>query len=59
VVGRTDKHGGSPATEAYTPADLAATVFHALGVAPGAEFRDPQGRPYRLTDGEPIAALVG
>src|SRR5262249_29178572 len=32
VVGQTDRQGGVPATEAYTPADLAATIFHLLGV---------------------------
>jgi hypothetical protein len=59
VVGRTDRHGGLPATEPYTPADLAATLFHLLGVGPDAEFHDAEGRPYRLTHGQPIAALVG
>jgi hypothetical protein len=59
VIGRTDRHGGSPATEAYAPADLAATIFHTLGVPPDAEFRDPQRRPYRLTEGKPIVPLVG
>jgi hypothetical protein len=59
VVGRTDRHGGVPVTEAYTPADLAATIFHQLGVGPDAEFRDTQGRPYRMTEGKPIPALVG
>jgi hypothetical protein len=58
VIGRTDGHGGVPVTEAYTPADLSATVFHLLGVGPEAEFRDTQGRPYRLTEGVPIAGLV-
>ncbi len=59
MVGRTDRHGGVPVTEAYTPADLAATIFHQLGVGPDAEFRDTQGRPYRMTEGKPIPALVG
>jgi hypothetical protein len=59
VIGRSDRQGGVPVTEAYTPADLAATVFHLLGVGPDAEFRDPQGRPYRMTEGTPIPALVG
>jgi hypothetical protein len=59
VIGRTDAQGGVPVTEAYTPADLAATIFHLLGVGPEAEFRDNEGRPYRLTEGTPIAGLVG
>ncbi|MDA1018550.1 MAG: DUF1501 domain-containing protein, partial [Planctomycetota bacterium] len=46
VVGRTDKHGGVPETEAFTPEDLAATIFHCLGIGPDREFHDPAGRPY-------------
>jgi hypothetical protein len=59
VVGQTDRQGGVPVTEAYTPADLAATIFHLLGVGPDVEFHDAEGRPYRLTQGRPIPALVG
>jgi hypothetical protein len=59
IVGRTDREGGQPASEAYTPADLAATIFHQFGVGPDTEFHDAQGRPYRITHGVPIRALVG
>ena len=59
VIGQSGKQGGVPVTEAYTPADLSATIFHLLGVGPEAEFHDTQGRPYRLTEGKPIAPLVG
>jgi hypothetical protein len=59
VVGQTDRQGGVPVSEAYTPADLAATIFHLLGIGPEAEFRDAEGRPYRMTEGRPIGALVG
>jgi hypothetical protein len=59
VVGQTDRQGGVPVTEAYTPADLAATLFHLFGVGPDAEFHDAEGRPYRMTQGTPIRALVG
>jgi hypothetical protein len=58
VVGRTDRQGGLPLTEAYTPADLAATIFHLLGIGPDAEFRDGQGRPYRIVRGSPIRPLL-
>jgi hypothetical protein len=59
VIGRTDRHGGVPVGGAHTPADLAATVLHALGVPPDAAFRDPEGRPHRLTEGEVIRGLMG
>jgi hypothetical protein len=57
VVGATDAHAGLPITEAYTPADLAATIFRQLGIGPEREFHDAAGRPYRVYRGEPIAAL--
>jgi len=58
VIGQSDKFAGVPVREAYTPADLAATIFHLLGVGPDAHFRDAEGRPYRMTEGKPIEPLV-
>jgi hypothetical protein len=58
MVGQTDREGGLPVSDAYTPADLAATIFHQLGVGPDEEFHDSQGRPYRIYQGEPIRPLV-
>ncbi|MBM3994625.1 MAG: DUF1501 domain-containing protein [Planctomycetes bacterium] len=59
IIGQTDRHGGVPITQAYTPEDLAATIFQCLGVGPHAEFRDAQARPYRIHRGQPIQALLG
>ena len=58
VVGRSDSQGGVPVTEAYTPEDLAATIFHCLGIGPDREFRDAGDRPYRVYRGRPIGALL-
>jgi hypothetical protein len=58
VIGRTDKEGGVPETDAYTPEDLAATIFHCLGIGPDREFHDPSGRPYRIYRGQPIRELL-
>jgi hypothetical protein len=58
VIGRTDRFGGLPVTEAYTPSDLAATIFHLLGIDPAAEFRDSVGRPYRIVLGNTIKPLL-
>ena len=59
VIGQTDRHAGVPATnEAFTPGDLAATIFHCLGIAPDIEFQDSERRPYRLYQGQPIAPLL-
>ncbi|MBB76344.1 MAG: hypothetical protein CMJ75_17705 [Planctomycetaceae bacterium] len=58
VLGQTDYAAGAPATEAYTPEDLAATMFHCLGIGPNREFQDETGRPYRVYRGQPIAGLL-
>jgi hypothetical protein len=58
VIGKTDRTGGYPDSEAYTPADLAATIFHLLGIGAGEEFTDTQGRPFRVYQGTPIAPLL-
>ena len=59
VIGKTDKAGSAPATPAYSPMDLAATIYAALGVDYGAEVRDPLRRPVALNTGKPIAAIYG
>jgi len=59
VIGRTDREGGQPVSEASTPADLGATLFHLLGIGRDAEFHDAQGRPYRFYRGTPIRPLIG
>jgi uncharacterized protein (DUF1501 family) len=57
-------HGASDATAAYPaadpvgPWDIAATIFHCLGIAPHTELRDRSNRPFPLTRGEPIASLL-
>ncbi|MFM8250377.1 MAG: DUF1501 domain-containing protein [Planctomycetota bacterium] len=57
VIGRTDAQGGVPDSNAFTPEDLAATIFHGLGIGPDREFLDATGRPYRLYRGQPIREL--
>jgi hypothetical protein len=58
IIGRSDPHGGVPESDAYTPEDLAATIFHCLGVGADREFHDAADRPYRIYRGNPIAALL-
>lgn len=58
VVGRSDNRAGAPNSQAYTPCDLAATIFHLLGIGPDREFTDAEGRPYRVYRGQPIHALL-
>ncbi|SIO65937.1 Protein of unknown function [Singulisphaera sp. GP187] len=57
VIGQSDKMGAYPASQAYTPADLAATIYQSLGIDPATELRDRLDRPIRLCEGESIARL--
>ena len=57
VVGASDRFGAEPITERYAPWDVAATVFHALGIDPGAQFTDTLGRPFHIADGTSMASI--
>lgn len=57
VIGATDRVGAFPVTTSYTPYDIGATVYQALGVGPEVEIHDSQGRPYKLNTGRPIEPL--
>jgi hypothetical protein len=60
VIGASDKIGGFPADRPVRPPDLAATLFHLLGIDPGTEFIDPSRRPRSVTDhGTPLHEIVG
>lgn len=57
VIGRSDNIGAYPITRSYTPDDIGATLFTALGLAPSTEFRDKLGRPLQLSTGQVIEPL--
>lgn len=61
VIGSTDRHGGDIETRRVAPGDLAATVFHHLGISPSTHWIDPQGRPRPIVadEGSVITELVG
>ena len=52
ICGQTDKIGGYPIGRPYSPGDLAATLFWALGIDPETEIHDQLGRPFKLADGQ-------
>ncbi len=57
--GSTDAHGMAPATEPCTPDDLAATLFHCLGIDPHKELNTSTGRPVQLfREGRVIEKLL-
>ena len=51
VYGASDSKGGEPADRPVTPADVLATVYDRLGIAPKTELRDRLNRPIQLSDG--------
>ncbi|HWE39018.1 MAG TPA: DUF1501 domain-containing protein, partial [Isosphaeraceae bacterium] len=59
AVGASDATGSAPADRPVTPAEIAATVYHGLGIPPDTELPGPQSRPLRLVDHgvEPIGEL--
>jgi hypothetical protein len=61
VIGRSSHRGEHVVERPLSPQDVAATVYHHLGINPRAIlFRDALDRPLALIDdGEPIRELVG
>jgi hypothetical protein len=59
VIGGTDRQGGEPTGPAYSPADVAATVYEALGVDRDRLLYDRQHRPLPvLAEGRPIPGVL-
>jgi arylsulfatase A-like enzyme len=58
VYGRTDARAAHVIEDPVSPADLSATIFRALGVDPHSVLPGGEGRPFVLSEGEPIAALL-
>jgi uncharacterized protein (DUF1501 family) len=58
VHGSSDRYAAYPASQPTKPADLAATVYHLLGVPPDLKIRDRLDRPHVLCDGTPIEAVL-
>ena len=59
VIGASSRDGGEIAERPVTPGDLAATIYHHMGVPLDATYTDHQGRPIFLVDnGAPLAELI-
>lgn len=58
IVGSSDKIGGYPKTDPQTPENMAATIYHALGIPATAAWRDAANRPHFIYHGEPIRGLL-
>ena len=58
VYGSSDRIAAYPASNPVTPENLAATLYHLLGIPPHLVLRDAQQRAFALTHGEPIWDLL-
>jgi hypothetical protein len=58
VHGSSDRFAAYPAKNPTTPADLAATIYHCLGVESETVIRDRLNKPNVLCEGKPIAAIL-
>ena len=60
VVGATNKLGEFVTDNPVSPQDLAATIYHALGVPLNRWYRTQDGRPIELVpEGRPVRQLLG
>jgi uncharacterized protein (DUF1501 family) len=59
VYGSSDRSAAYPSTNPVSPADVAATVYHCLGIDPRAHVTDQQGRPLVVSTGSPLRAVLG
>jgi hypothetical protein len=58
VYGSSDRYAAYPAENPTRPADLAATIYHLLGVEPHMPVYDRFGRPQTLCEGTVINSLL-
>jgi hypothetical protein len=59
VVGSSDRLGGEPRDRPVHPAEVAATIYHALGIDLATRLSGPDGRTVPVADAGPIAELFG
>ncbi len=58
VLGASDRHAAYPVSDAVAPWDLAATMYHLLGVDPHVHVKDRLQRPFKLSPGRVIEGLL-
>ena len=58
VHGKSDRQGGYPLEGRVEPPDLMATIFHCLGLPPTTEIHNREGRPFAISRGKPIEAIL-
>jgi uncharacterized protein (DUF1501 family) len=59
VYGASDRTAAYPSTNPVSPAEIAATIYHCLGIDPRTRVTDQEGRPLVLSAADPIRAVLG
>jgi len=59
VIGQSDEIGAYPETTPYSPDDIGATIYTALGIDPHVVVHDRIDRPVQLNQGNVIEELYG
>ena len=59
VHGASDNSAAYPTAHPHDPADMAATIYHLLGVDPKTTLYDKLRRPHHLVIGKAIGAILG
>ena len=57
AYGATDRSGAYPVDRPVSSGQLAATIFHALGIEPDAQVPTLLGRPWQIADESPVVDL--
>jgi hypothetical protein len=58
VHGASDRHGEYPAEKPVKPDDLAATMYHLLGIPHDTEVKDAAGRVVPISSGRPVHEII-
>jgi hypothetical protein len=58
VYGVSDKTASYPAENPVSPDDLAATIYHLLGIDPHTEVRTAGNRPVLIAEGKPVTGVI-
>jgi len=58
LYGSSDRYAAYPRTSPVSPTDIAATVYHSLGIDPHTQIRDKLNRPMALCEGDAIQGIL-
>ena len=59
IHGASDRQAAYPSRDPVRPEDLAATIYHLLGIKRETILRTPDKRPVALSTGDPLLGLLG